>query len=132
MRRFISLCAALALTATALAAGPGKRISPEDFPQRGDEWRDPAPQPQQKAPPGAYPAYAQLMGIEGTTTIGFTIDGTGIPRLLILLASSPRGVFDNACLNHVRSFIYAPQTRTDIGGAHDRRWSFTCRYKFQR
>ncbi len=132
MRRSSLLCALAALIGfTGLAAGAPKRVDPADFPQRGPKWSDPAPQPVKRNPPGAYPAYAQLMGIEGSTTVGFTIDGTGKPQLMILLASSPRGVFDSACLGHVRSFVYASQTKSGVPGAQNRRWSFTCRYAFQ-
>ena len=129
MRSGLTLCTMIMLATTAAEAA-GKRIPPGEFPERGPEWSDPAPQPVTRAEPGGYPVYAQIMGIEGSATVGFTIDGTGKIRLPVLLASAPQGVFDYACLTFVGSFVYAPQRRSDMGGVHDRRWSFTCRYKF--
>ena len=123
-----AIAALILLTGHAAAI---KRIDPENFPQRGPEWTDPAPEPVERNKPGAYPAYAQITGIEGSTTVGFTIDRKGKPRLMILLGSAPRGVFDSACLAHVRSFVYAPQTKNGGRIPQIRRWSFTCRYKFQ-
>ncbi|BCW87246.1 hypothetical protein sos41_03750 [Alphaproteobacteria bacterium SO-S41] len=114
--------------ATGIAAAEAPTTSDaEAWPDRGSGWAEPMPKPMHKGDPGSYPLYAQTFGSEGSATIGFIIDKEGEKKAMLVLASSPSGVFEAACLDYVNSFIYAPQVKD--GSLASRKWSYTCRFK---
>ncbi len=115
-------------SASALAA---ERILPNDFPQKGDGWADPLPKPISHADMGGYPVFAELLEISGSATIIFLIDAEGNVQRPLIQSSQPAGIFESACLDFVRSFKYAPQTRAGSYGPVTRRWSYTCRFALE-
>lgn len=129
MRRARASVASIAMmgcVASVLAAEPPASDA-ETWPDRGPEWADAAPKPSFKGDPGGYPIYAQMFNLEGSATIGFAIDKHGRMKHFLVLASAPSGVFEAACLDYVRTFVYAPQMKS--GSPSVRKWSYTCRYK---
>jgi protein TonB len=56
----------------------------------------------------SYPIAAAADGIEGYVDLEFTIATDGVPRNLVILAATPRRVFDAAALNCVRQWRFEP------------------------
>ena len=68
---------------------------------------DTIPVPRFKRPP-RYPYRAKRMGMEGEVKIRFLVDKEGNVSDVTILSSEPPGVFDEAVLNAVSSWKYAP------------------------
>lgn len=58
--------------------------------------------------PPAYPQRAAARGIEGWVDVEFTVGADGRPREVSVVNANPRGVFDQAVLDAVAAWRYAP------------------------
>ena len=65
-----------------------------------------------------YPPLAEKQGIEGWVRVRFSVTGAGTVRDAIVVASEPRGTFDEAALAAVERWRYNP--RVDNGVAVER------------
>jgi TonB family protein len=61
-----------------------------------------------RAPSPQYPATAQAQRIAGSVTLEFTVDSSGETRDVHVIEASPPGVFDEAAVNAVKHWRYAP------------------------
>lgn len=55
-----------------------------------------------------YPRSAAARGIEGWVELIFVVDGNGRVDNVRVLDASPRGVFEDAAVNAMRNWVYAP------------------------
>jgi TonB family protein len=61
-----------------------------------------------RAPPPDYPAAALTQGLAGSVTLEFTVNTSGEPRDIHVVEATPPGVFDQAAINAVKHWRYAP------------------------
>ena len=62
------------------------------------------------ATPGpVYPPEAFRAGIEGWAEVDFTVNERGVTRDIVVVASAPRGVFDDAAIAAVAAWKYRPR-----------------------
>jgi len=61
-----------------------------------------------RAPSPQYPATAQAQRIAGSVTLEFTVDSSGETRDVHVIEATPPGVFDQAAVNAVKHWRYAP------------------------
>jgi protein TonB len=61
-----------------------------------------------------YPPRQEARGVEGSVRVQFDVTATGAVRNAIVLASEPRGVFDEAALEAIARWRYNPRI---VGGA---------------
>jgi TonB family protein len=61
-----------------------------------------------RGPPPDYPPTALAQRITGDVTLEFTVDTSGEPRDVHVVEATPPGVFDQAAVNAVRHWRYAP------------------------
>ena len=67
-----------------------------------------------RSEPPDYPASALAQGISGVVTLEFRVDAGGEPRDLHVVEATPPGVFDQAAINAVKHWRFAP---TIVNGA---------------
>jgi protein TonB len=60
-------------------------------------------------PEPAYPPEAFRAGIEGWAEVDFTVNERGVTRDIVVVASEPRGVFDDAAIAAVAAWKYRPR-----------------------
>jgi len=65
-------------------------------------------------PPPRYPPAARRDGITGVVTIAIQVDGQGAILAVRVVDSDPAGVFDDAAIESVRSWRFAPATRDGV------------------
>lgn len=70
-----------------------------------------------------YPQSAFENGIRGTVSVAFTVDATGRPRDVTVLAAAPQGVFDAAALAALRQWRF--QSPSTPGQRYRQVFSFT-------
>jgi periplasmic protein TonB len=61
-----------------------------------------------RSPAPDYPPQALLQKIAGNVTLEYTVDATGTPRDVHVIEATPPGVFDQAAVNAVKRWRYAP------------------------
>jgi TonB family protein len=61
-----------------------------------------------RAPPPDYPKTALAQHITGNVTVEFTVDTSGAPRDVHVIETQPPGVFDQAAMQAVKHWRYAP------------------------
>jgi TonB family protein len=61
-----------------------------------------------RSPPPDYPQSALNLRISGSVTLEYTVDTHGEPRDIHVVEATPPGVFDQAAINAVRHWRYAP------------------------
>ena len=61
-----------------------------------------------RAPSPEYPATAMTQRIAGSVTLEYTVDTGGEPRDVHVVEATPPGVFDQAAINAVKHWRYAP------------------------
>jgi TonB family protein len=61
-----------------------------------------------RAPSPEYPATAMTQRIAGSVTLEYTVDTSGEPRDVHVVEATPPGVFDQAAINAVKHWRYAP------------------------
>jgi len=55
-----------------------------------------------------YPASALAQRISGSVTLEYTVDTRGDPRDIHVVEATPPGIFDQAAINAVKHWRYAP------------------------
>jgi protein TonB len=60
-------------------------------------------------PEPVYPPEAFRAGIEGWAEVDFTVNERGVTRDIVVVASAPRGVFDDAAIAAVAAWKYRPR-----------------------
>lgn len=63
-----------------------------------------------RAPPPDYPPSALAQQVSGSVTLEFTVDTRGEPRDIRVTEATPPGVFNQAAINAVKHWRYAPLT----------------------
>ena len=89
-----------------VAAGPAPVPIVELPPDAGVQSRalEPIATPEPVYPPEAFRA-----GIEGWAEVDFTVNERGVTRDIVVVASEPRGVFDDAAIAAVAAWTYRPR-----------------------
>ena len=131
MLRTYGFATLLAMFGGGLVTAAAERVIPDEFPQKGEEWAEPSPKTVSRGPVGAYPVFAELMGLTGSTTVIFWINPKGDVTRPLIHSSEPAGIFEASCLDYIRTFKYAPQVRADSTTPRTRRWSYKCNFKLE-
>jgi protein TonB len=79
--------------------------------------------------PPVYPPEELARGAEGWVELEYVVDGTGMPRDVTVVQSSPPGRFDAAALTAVRQYRYVPFERE--GRVYERRLRLRVRFEVQ-
>src|SRR6267143_43908 len=76
---------------------------------RASSWSAPGPSLKRlRAPSPDYPVSALTQRLAGSVTLEFTVNTSGEPRDIHVVEATPPGVFDQAAINAVKHWRYAP------------------------
>jgi len=64
-----------------------------------------------------YPSSAQKRNIEGWVQLKFVVDIKGVPQNVVVEASQPNGVFEDAALKSIRKWLFSPARNQETGEA---------------